>query len=112
VAEPQRHIGRDRGLTVDDPSDSVHWYVDLPRQFGGGNAEFLQLLGEMLAGRSVAVCSAEWVIDDYTFDLAPMAHILGEQLAAAERTSGSYNSRVPIGQPAYDLDLQCVDHDG
>ena len=25
VAEPQRRIGRDRALTVDDPSDSVHW---------------------------------------------------------------------------------------
>jgi hypothetical protein len=24
------------------------------------------------------VCSAKWVIDDYTFDLASMAHVLGE----------------------------------
>jgi hypothetical protein len=39
VAEPQRRIGRDRALSVDDPSDSVHWDVELPRQFGGGNAE-------------------------------------------------------------------------
>ena len=29
------------------------------------------------------VCSAKWVIDDYTFDLASMAHVLGEQFAAA-----------------------------
>jgi hypothetical protein len=41
VAEPQRRIGRDRALTVDDPSDSIHWHVDLSRQFGGGNVEFL-----------------------------------------------------------------------
>ena len=42
AAEPQRRIGCDRALTVDDPSD--------PRQFGGGNAELLQLFGKMLAG--------------------------------------------------------------
>jgi hypothetical protein len=62
--------------------------------------------------RRGVVCSAKWVIDGYTFDLAPMAHILGEQLAAAERASGSYNRCVPIRQPMYRLDLQCVDHDG
>jgi hypothetical protein len=33
--------------------------------------------------------SAEWVIDGYTFDLAPMAHILGEQLTAAEIGDGA-----------------------
>ena len=60
---------------------------------------------------SIAVCSAEWIIDGYTFDLAPIAHILGEQLAAAERASGSYDRGVPIRQPMYHLDLQRVDHD-
>jgi len=66
----------------------------------------------IMIGCSAAVCSAKWIVDGYTFDLAPVAYILGEQLAAAERTSGSYNRRVPIGQPVYHLDLQCVDHDG
>jgi hypothetical protein len=56
VAEPRRRIGRDRALTVDDPGDSVHWYVDLPRQFSGGNAEFLQLFGKMLAGVNRGTC--------------------------------------------------------
>ena len=56
VAEPQRRIGRDRALTVDDPSDSIHWHVDLARQFGGGHAEFLQLFGKMLAGVNRGAC--------------------------------------------------------
>jgi hypothetical protein len=47
VAKPQRGIGGDRSLTVNDASDSIHWDVDLPRQFGSGNSEFLQFLGKM-----------------------------------------------------------------
>lgn len=43
------------------------------------------------------VCSAKWVIDDYTFDLTSMAHVLGEQLAATECARGGYNRRIPIG---------------
>jgi hypothetical protein len=57
------------------------------------------------------VCSAKWVIDGDTFDLAPMAHILGEQFAAAERASGSQNRCIPIRQPVYRLDFQCTHHD-
>jgi hypothetical protein len=34
VAKPQRRIGGDRSLTVNDASDSIHWDFDLPRQFG------------------------------------------------------------------------------
>ncbi len=62
--------------------------------------------------RRGVVCSAKWVVDGYTFDVAPLAHILGERLAAAERASGSYHRRVAIRQPVYHLDLQCVDHNG
>ena len=53
---PVNRIGRDRALTIDDRGDSVHWYVDLPRQFSGGNAEFLLLFGEMLAGVNRGTC--------------------------------------------------------
>jgi hypothetical protein len=48
VAEPQRGVGRDRSLTVNDTSDSIHRDVDLPRH--GGNSKFLQLFGKMLVG--------------------------------------------------------------
>src|SRR5215469_8109600 len=50
VAKSQRRIGCDCALTVNDASDSIHRDIDLPRQFGGGNSYFLQLLGKMLAG--------------------------------------------------------------
>ena len=56
MAQPQRRIGRDRALTIDDPSDSIHWHIDLPRQFGGGHAEFLQLVGKMPAGVNRGAC--------------------------------------------------------
>jgi hypothetical protein len=56
VAEPQRRVGSDRALTVNDASDSIHWDIDLPRQFGGGNSYFLQLFGKMLAGMYRGAC--------------------------------------------------------
>jgi hypothetical protein len=40
MAKPQCRIGSDGALTIDDSSDSIHWHVDMPRQFGGGIAEF------------------------------------------------------------------------
>src|SRR5450756_2426639 len=43
------------------------------------------------------VGSAKWVINDYTFDLTPMAHVFGEQLAATECARGGHNRRIPIG---------------
>jgi hypothetical protein len=58
-------------------------------------AEPPRLFGAWTAARKV--CSAKWVIDDYTFDLTSMAHVLGEQLAATECARGGYNRRIPIG---------------
>jgi hypothetical protein len=46
----------DCALTVNDASDAIHWDIDLPRQFGGGNSYFLQLFGKMLAGMYRGAC--------------------------------------------------------
>ena len=59
-------------------------FAEPPRPFGAWTA-------------ARKVCSAKWVIDDYTFDLTSMAHVLGEQLAATECARGGYNRRIPIG---------------
>jgi hypothetical protein len=59
VAEPQRRISRDCALPIDDPSDSIYWHVDLPRQFAGRNAEFFQLFGKMFAGVNWGACLSE-----------------------------------------------------
>ena len=56
VAKSQCCIGCDRALTVNDAGDSIHWDVDLPRQFGGGNSYFPQFFGEMLAGMYRGAC--------------------------------------------------------
>jgi hypothetical protein len=56
VAEPQRRIGCDCALTVDDPSDSIHRDVDLSRQLSGGNSKLLQLFGKMIAGVYCGTC--------------------------------------------------------
>jgi len=67
VAEPQRRVSRDRALPIDDPSDSIYWHVDLPRQFARRNAEFFQLFGKMLAG---VPCFLLVVIDNLDVDRA------------------------------------------
>jgi hypothetical protein len=56
VAKSQRRIGCNCALTVNDASDSIHWDIDLPRQFGGGNSYFLQLFGKMLARMYRGAC--------------------------------------------------------
>jgi hypothetical protein len=56
VAEPQRGVGRDRSLTVNDTCDSIHRDVNLSRQLSGGNAKLLQLFGKMLAGVYRGAC--------------------------------------------------------
>ena len=87
-AEPQRRIGRDGALTVDDDVDRAGCAVGplkadppswrpLPIEIHilPGKAYELEIMLSDLMGE---VCSAKWVIDGDTFDLAPMAHILGE----------------------------------
>ena len=57
----------------------------------------LEFLLRRSGGPKTAACevySAKWVIDDYTFDLTSMAHVLGEQLAATECARGGH-SRLP-----------------
>jgi len=39
VAKPDRSIGSDRSLTLNDTSDSIHWDIDLPRQLSGGKSK-------------------------------------------------------------------------
>jgi hypothetical protein len=39
-----------------DTGNSIHWDVDLPRQFSGGNSKLLQLFGKMLAGMYRGAC--------------------------------------------------------
>src|ERR1700676_5236714 len=42
MAEPQRRVGRDRALSVDDSGHAVDRHFDLSRQLGGRDAELLE----------------------------------------------------------------------
>jgi hypothetical protein len=50
VRKPQRRIGGDAPLAVNDARDAIHGYIDLTRKFGGCDAELTQFFGKMFAG--------------------------------------------------------------
>jgi hypothetical protein len=50
MTKPQRRIGGNAALSIDDAGDAINRHVDLTRQLGGGNTEFAQLFGKVLAG--------------------------------------------------------------
>src|SRR5262245_53750392 len=50
VAKSERCIRGHAALRVDDLSNAVHRNLDLTRQLGCADSEFLELFGEMLAG--------------------------------------------------------------
>ena len=49
VREPQRGVTGHRPLTVEDSSDPVGRYIELPAKLSGAHTEFPELLGKMLA---------------------------------------------------------------
>jgi hypothetical protein len=50
VRKPQRCVGCDASLAMNNARDTVHRYIDLTRKFGGRNAKLAHFFGKVFAG--------------------------------------------------------------
>ena len=68
MPEAQSRVGANRTLAIDDLGDAIDRHLDLTRQFGGADAEFLQLVAQMFARVDSAAGLQPMVIYAATFD--------------------------------------------
>ena len=56
MRQAKRTVSGNRALPVQDSGDPVGRHLELPAKLGSAHAEFLELLGEMLAGMNCTAC--------------------------------------------------------